>query len=105
MATASERIQETGHGAVNDRWTTALDRMARVSPWLLVGIYAVLYTVLLFGAAVAAVTLGAVLPGALGVLAFFTLGLGLIAVAPVAARGLFARTLDALDASGEQRAR
>lgn len=104
-ATSPGRMFERIDWAVNGGWTVLLDRVEEVSPWLLVGIYAVLYAALLLGATVAAVTLGTVLPHPLGALVFFTVGLGLIAAAPVAARGFFTRAVEAVGASGEQRRR
>lgn len=75
--------------SVDDLWT-----------WLVFGAIAVGYTGLSVGlvavALITAVYLGTLLPGLTGVVAFLTVGLGLVAAAPVAARRLAIDILDAM---------
>lgn len=98
MATVSERLHDSTIAAGRRRWTALLGRFERLSPWLVVAAYAVVYVVLLAGAAGVALYLGALLPGVVGAVVFFTVGLPLVAAAPAAARALFAHALDARDA-------
>ncbi|MFB6191789.1 MAG: hypothetical protein ABEI11_00530 [Haloarculaceae archaeon] len=105
MATVPERTRETGAGGVHRRRLRRRDRRDRLSPWLLVAAYGATCAVLLAGAAGVAVALGTALPGRLGVAAFFTVGVGLVAAAPAVARALFERGLDARDARRLRRAR
>lgn len=102
MATVSERLHESTIAAGRRRWTALLDQLEQLSPWLVVVAYAVVYTVLLAGAASAALYLGTLLPGVVGAVAFFTVGLALIAAAPTAARALFTTILDARDTRQER---
>lgn len=98
MTTISEHVHGSTIGAGRRRWTTLLGQLEHISLWLVVAAYAVVYTGLLVGAASAALYLGAVLPGLVGVAVFFTVGLALIAAAPMATRALFTHILDARDA-------
>lgn len=93
MATVFERTQES---TVGGAWVALVRQLERYQQWLLVGAYGAVYAAAMVGASTVAVAVGAILPGAVGVVAFFTVGLGLVAAAPVAARRFAIRALDAL---------
>lgn len=105
MATVPREPYETAVGTVSEWWTGLLDRLASITPWLVVAavllVYGMLYAVLLGGAAVGAVYLGAIVPGAAGFVVSFTVGLGLVAAAPTVARQLFVRAVDAMETRRE----
>lgn len=98
MATIPERTHETSIGAVRGQWAALCEYLEEFSPWLLVAAYAVLSAGLLAGAALAAVYLSVAVSGMAGFVVFFTVGLGLVAAVPVAARRLFALVLNAIEA-------
>lgn len=101
MATVSDRMHESTVGAVRGGWAALGALLERGWLWLGVAAYGVVNAVLLVGAALAAVYLAGLIPGMAGIVVFLTVGLALIAAAPTAARRLFLRTLDAIEASRE----
>lgn len=98
MATVLERTHETTIGAARGQWRALCDYLAEISPWLLVAAYAALYAGLLGGAALGAVYLSVALSGMAGFVAFLTVGLGLVAAVPAAARRLLVLGLNAMEA-------
>lgn len=98
MATVPDRTRETTIGAIRGQWTALCEYLDELSPWLLVAAYAALYAGLLAGAALGAVYLSVALSGMAGFVAFLTLGFGLVAAAPAAARRLLVLGLNAMEA-------
>lgn len=95
MATVTEHVHDTTIGAGYRYWDALVNWLEEVSPWLVVAAYGVLYTVLLLGSATAALYLGTILPRLVGALAFFTIGMVIIAAAPTATRIMFERIIEA----------
>lgn len=98
MATVPERTHERTIGAARGQWSALCEYFDELSPWLLVAAYAALYAGLLAGAAVGAVYLSVALSGMAGFVVFLTLGLGLVAAVPAAARRLLVLGLNATEA-------
>lgn len=102
MVTAPERTYGTIRDAVTGRWTDHPDRRNAIEAWLVAATavlaYAALQVALMVGAAALAVYAGALVPGVAGGVVFLTLGLVVVAAAPVAARTLFARVRAAVSA-------
>lgn len=99
MGTVPDRVHELSIGTIGELWAALLGRLEQVSPLLIVVVYAVVYAVVLLGAAIGALYLGAAIPGVAGGVSFLTIGLVIIAAAPTAVRRLFARVVDATETS------
>lgn len=108
MATVPEQLHESMLGTVSEKWIPLLDRLERGPRWLVVAAsllaFGLLYAVLLVGAAFAAMYIGVLVPGSAGSVAFFTIGLALVAVAPTVARRLFIRVHEPLETGQETEA-
>ena len=102
MATLPEHVEESRGRQTGRQWAGVHDTLEKVSPVAIVGAYLIVYTVVLGGAAFAAISLAALVDGPLGLVAFFFVGIGLVALAPTAAQILLLKTVDALRIEGKQ---
>lgn len=95
MGTVPEQAAETSLGSARDHWTSLCEHLGEISPLLLGVVYVVLFAGLLGGAALASVYLATAIGGMAGSVVFLTLGVGLVAAVPVAARRLIVRVATA----------